>query len=95
MYRKEHIRELQENSTIPVEIFDEEDINERKIKLFDILGTYQSQLFFCFTALPENDKVQMKSMKREQLFSSINSIYGIVPVSVDVLEETIKNELNG
>ncbi len=93
MYKKEDIKKLRESSPVPVEIFEEKDTDKRKVKLFDILGTYQSQLFFCFTALPDNDKVQMKSMKREQLFSSVNSIYGVVPVSVDIVEEVIKNEL--
>ena len=93
MYKKEDVKKLRENSPVPVEIFEEKNTDKRKVKLFDILGTYQSQLFFCFTALPDNDKVQIKSMKREQLFSSVNSIYGMVPVSIDIMEEVIKNEL--
>lgn len=93
MYQKKDMIELKENSAVPIEVFDDINIEEKKLQLFDLLGSYQAKSFLVFTALPNNEKLQQDVYRREDIFSNVNIIYALVPVSIKVYKDLIGNEL--
>jgi len=93
MYDKNDVKKLQDNSAMPIEVVGDLGISERKIKLFDLLGTYQTQNFLVFTAYPENDKVNLEVYQLKDLISNINILYAIIPISIQTYKEVIRNSL--
>jgi len=92
MYTKEEIDKL-EDTVLPIEIMGDLDDDEKKIKLFDILTSYQTKTFIGFKALPGNDKVQMDTYKLEELISNIGLIYAIMPLALQTYKDIIANEI--
>lgn len=88
MYTKEDIDKLKD-SVLPIEVIGDLGDDEKKIKLFDILSSYQSKMFVVFKALPGNEKVQKETYKLEQVVENLGLVYAIMPLSGQIFDDII------
>ncbi|MCF8012646.1 MAG: hypothetical protein K9L56_15365 [Clostridiales bacterium] len=91
-YTVDGVDGLIEDESFPIIDLGEMDENEKKVKLFDVLGQYQANKYIAFIRYPGNNKLKFEIYPSEALLGKYDYVYALIPFTIEIMKDLIDKE---